>query len=184
MARENIRFYEYGDGSYNMVDTNLYGRFFEYEDSCNYYDIDVDKILVYKQSNNEYLIGYNGVNKMDVVPLQLRINSFYCEIYEPKNNDTFMLIKTDDKELFKKIREIWNKIIELIGINNAKDFVKNTNTNNDEFIRADIHKKTSVVKDNYEHELVIVLHSVIDNYLKTSLVQVKMYLLTILMSIQ
>ena len=37
-----------------------------------------------------------------------------------------MSIKSDDKELFRKIREIWNKIIELIGINNAKDFVKNT----------------------------------------------------------
>ena len=184
MAQENIRFYEYGDGSYIMVDVYLYGRFFEYEDSYNYYDIDVDKILIYKQSNNEYFIRYNDVNKMDVVPLQLRINNFYCEIYEPKNNDTIMLIKSDDKELFRKIREIWNKIIELIGINNAKDFVKNTITNNDEFIRVDIHKKTSVVKDTYECELVIVLHSVIDNHIKVSLVQVKMHPLTILISIQ
>ena len=184
MAPENIRFYEYGDGSYIMVDVYLYGRFFEYEDSYNYYDIDVDKILVYKQSNNEYFIRYNDVNKMDVVPLQLRINNFYCEIYEAKNNDTIMLIKSDDKELFRKIREIWNKIIELIGINNAKDFVKNTITNNDEFIRVDIHKKTSVVKDTYECELVIVLHSVIDNHIKVSLVQVKMHPLTILISIQ
>ena len=147
MARENnIRFYEYGDGSYNMIDVYLYGRFFEYEDSYNYYDIDVDKILIYKQSNNEYFIRYNDVNKMDAVPLQLRINDFYCEIYEPKNNDTFMLIKSDDKKLFRKIREIWNKIIELIGINNAKDFVKNTVTNNDEFIRVDTHKKQALLK--------------------------------------
>ena len=146
MARENIRFCEYGDGSYNMVDVYLYGRFFEFEDSYNYYDIDVDKILVYKHSNNEYFIRYHGVNKMDVVPLQLRINNFYCEIYEPKNNDTIMLIKSDDKELFRKIREIWNKIIQLIGINDAKDFVKNTITNNDEFIRVHIHKKQAFLK--------------------------------------
>ena len=37
-----------------------------------------------------------------------------------------MSIQSDYKELFKKLREIWNKFIELIGINNAKDFVKNT----------------------------------------------------------
>ena len=71
MAWENIRFYEYGDGSYNMVDVYLYDRFFAYEDSYNYYDTDVDKRLVYKQSNNGYFIVYNDVNKMDVVPLQL-----------------------------------------------------------------------------------------------------------------
>ena len=167
-----------------MVDVYLYGKFVEYEDSDSFYNIDVDKILVYKQSNSEDFIRYNDVSKMDVAPLQLRINNFYCEINEPKNNDTFMLIKSNDKELFRKIREIWNKVIELIGIDNAKDVVKNTVTNNDEFIRVDIPKKTSVVKDNYERKLVIVLHSVVDNYLKASLVQVKMHVLTILMSIQ
>ena len=146
MAQENIRFYEYGDGSYNMVDVYLYGRFFEYEDSDSFCDIDVDKILVYKQSNSEDFIRYNDVNKMDVVPLQLRINNFYCEINEPKNNDTFMLIKSDDKKLFRKIREIWNKVIELIGINNAKDVIKNTVTNNDEFIRVDIPKKQALLR--------------------------------------
>ena len=31
MAQENIRFYEYGDGSYNMVDVYLPGRFFGYK---------------------------------------------------------------------------------------------------------------------------------------------------------
>ena len=75
-----------------------------------------------------------------------------------------MLIKSNDKELFRKIREIWNKIIEPIGINNAKDFVKNTITNNNDFIRVDIHKQKSVVKDNYERELEIILHCVIDNH--------------------
>ena len=33
-----------------------------------------------------------------------------------------MSIQSDDKELFIKLREIWNKIIELTGINNTKDF--------------------------------------------------------------
>ena len=36
-----------------------------------------------------------------------------------------MFIYNDDKELFRKCREIWNKITELIGINNAPDFVEN-----------------------------------------------------------
>ena len=77
-----------------------------------------------------------------------------------------MFIQSDDKELFQKIREIWNKIIELIGINNAKDFVKNTiDDKADKFIMVDVHKKIQA-------KLVIVLHSVIDNYLKTSLIQV------------
>ena len=84
-----------------------------------------------------------------------------------------MSIESDDKELFKKIREIWNKIIELIGINNAKDFVKNTIDDDDEFIMVDVHKNTSFVEGNYRDKLVIVLYSVIGNYLKTSLIQLK-----------
>ena len=31
-----------------------------------------------------------------------------------------------DEKLFKKCREIWNRINELIGINNAPDFVQTT----------------------------------------------------------
>ena len=86
-----------------------------------------------------------------------------------------MSIKSDDKELFRKIREIWNKIIELIGINNAKDFVKNTIDDDDEFIMVDVHKNTSFVEGNYRNKLVIVLHSVVDNYLKTPLIQAKIH---------
>ena len=64
-----------------------------------------------------------------------------------------------------------NKIIELIGINDAKDFVKYTIDNDaDEFIMVDVHKNTSFVKDNNSDELVIVLHSVTDSCLKTSLI--------------
>ena len=35
-----------------------------------------------------------------------------------------MLIYNDDKEFFRERIEIWNKIIELIGINNPIDFVE------------------------------------------------------------
>ena len=43
-----------------------------YEDPYNY-DIDIDKILLFKKSDNEYIIRYNDVNRMTVVPLQLKI---------------------------------------------------------------------------------------------------------------
>ena len=95
---------------------------------------------------------------MNVVPLQLKIKNFLCEKHEVKNNITLMSIQSNDKELFKKCREIWNKIIELIGINNAKDFVKNTiDDAGDEFIMVDVHKNTSFVEDNYTGKLVTVL---------------------------
>ena len=175
--QENIWFYEYNEGSYKMVDQYLYGRYFGYEDSYNYYDIDADKISLYKKSDNEYFLSYNDVNKMTIVPLKLKmkIALLQLKIHKLKNNITLMSIKSDNKELFKKIREIWNKIIELIGVNNSKDFVKNTvDDNADELlIIVDVPKNASIAEGNYRGELVIVLHSVIDNYLKTSLVQVR-----------
>ena len=84
-----------------------------------------------------------------------------------------MSTQSDDKELFKKCREIWNKIIELIGISNAKDFVKNTINDADEFIMVDVHKNTSFVEGNYSNKIVIVSHSVTDNCFKASLIQPK-----------
>ena len=68
MDQENIMFFENDDKSYTMVDLYLNSRFLGYKDSYNYYDIDVDKILLFKKSNNEYIIRYNDVNKMTVVP--------------------------------------------------------------------------------------------------------------------
>ena len=168
-------FFENDDISYTIVDLYLNNRCFGYKDSYNYHDIDVDKISLFKKSDNEYIIRYNDVNKMTVIPLQLKIKNYFGKIHELKNNITVMSIQSDDKELFRKIREIWNKIIELIGINNAKDFVKNTIDDHDEFIMVDVHKNTSFVEGNYRNKLVIVLYSVIDNYLKTSLIQAKIH---------
>ena len=56
------------DESQAMDDLYLNNRFFGYKDSYNFYDIDVDKIL-FKKSDNEYIIRYNSVNKMTIVPL-------------------------------------------------------------------------------------------------------------------
>ena len=49
MDQKNIMFFENNDKSYTMVDLYLNGRFLGYKDSYNYYDIDVDKILLYKR---------------------------------------------------------------------------------------------------------------------------------------
>ena len=69
MDQENIMFFENDDKSYTVVDLYINSnRYLKYIDSYNYYDIDVDKILLFKKSNNEYIIRYNDVNKMTVVP--------------------------------------------------------------------------------------------------------------------
>ena len=169
-------FFENDDKSYTVVDSYINSnRYLKYIDFYNYYDIDVDKILLFKKSDNEYIIRYNDVNKMMIVPLQLKINNSYNEINAFKKNNKVMLIYNDDKEFFRKCIEIWNKIIELIGINNPIDFVEADYDAYELLITADIHKNTSfVIEDNYRYghnKVVIVLHSVINDYVKTSLVQ-------------
>ena len=72
MDQENIMFFENDDKSYTMVDQYINNRYLKYIDSYNYYDIDVDKILLLKKSDNEYIIRYNNVNKMMILPLQLK----------------------------------------------------------------------------------------------------------------
>ena len=99
MAEENM-FFENDDKSYTVVDPYINSnRYLEYIDSYNYYDIDVDKILLFKKSDNEYIIRYNNVNKMMIVPLQLKINNSCNEINTFENNRV-MLIYNDDKRIF------------------------------------------------------------------------------------
>ena len=109
-----------------------------------------------------------------IVPLQLKIMNFYNELNTLKNNNKVMFIYNDDKGFFRKCTEIWNKIIELIGINNPIGFVE-ADDHDKLFITADVHKNTSfVIEDNYRYghnKVVIVLHSVINDCIKTSLVQ-------------
>ena len=96
------------------------------------------KYYYLKNNNNEYIIKYNDVNKMTIVPLQLKIKIFFCELHTYANNNRVMPIHSDNKELFRKCREIWNKITELIGINTAQDFVETTLDDGDEFIMVDV----------------------------------------------
>ena len=173
MDQNNITSFENDDESYTMVDLYLNNRFLGYKDSYNCYDIDIDKIL-FKKSDNEYIIRYNNVNKKMTVPLQLKINNSYNEITAFENSNKVMLIYNDDKDAFRKCIEIWDKIIELIGINNHIYFLK-ADEDDELFIMADVHKNTSfVIEDNYRYghnKVGIVLHSVINDCIKTSLVQ-------------
>ena len=177
MARENIMFFENDDKSCTVIDLYLNHKiFFEHKDFYNYYDIDVDKILLFKKSDNEYIIRYNDVNKMMIVPLQLKIKNFYNELNTHKNNNKVMFIYNDDKECFRKCREIWNKITELIGRNNPRDFVETDSDYDDnEFIMVDVCKnKSFALEDNYRYghnKLVIVLNSVFNGCLQKLLVR-------------
>ena len=78
--QNNITSFQNDDRSYTIIDLYLNSRFLGCKDSYNYDDIDVDKILLFKKSDNEYIIRYNDVNKMMIVPLQLKINNSYNEI--------------------------------------------------------------------------------------------------------
>ena len=49
MDQEIIMFFKNNDESYTMVDLYLNSRFIGYEDSFNFYDIDTDKILLFKK---------------------------------------------------------------------------------------------------------------------------------------
>ena len=100
MAEENIMFFENDDKSYTMVDLYLNSRFLGYKNAYSYYDIDVDKIFLFKKSDNEYIISYNDVNKVLIVPRQLKIKNFYNELNTFANYNRAIIIFNDDKEFF------------------------------------------------------------------------------------
>ena len=57
-----------GIKSYTMIDQYLNNNISSgYKDFYNYYDIDLDKILLLKKSRNEYFVRYNDVNKKKIV---------------------------------------------------------------------------------------------------------------------
>ena len=136
------------------------------------YNSDVDKISLFVKSHNEYIITYNDASKNKIVPLQLKIrNVYFGELHMYMSNIKEMPIHSDDKELFRKCREIWDKINELIGINNPRGFVETSLDDDDQFVMVYIEKNTSTVKDKYRNNLVFVLHSVINDFPQVSLVQ-------------
>ena len=147
MDQENITFSENHGKSCTMTDLHLlgYNTSFSYENSCNYYDIDVDKISLLKKSDNEYFIRYNDVNKNKIVPLQLKIENYFFGKLDFHYYTAGVIVESNDKESFIKCRELWNKIIEIMDIDNLNDFVVIDDYG--EFIVLDIEKNTSVIKD-------------------------------------
>ena len=74
------------------------------------------------------------------------------------------------------MREIWNKIIELLGINNAENFVKYTLDDNSKYIEAVVLKDTNFVPINcLKDRIIIALDSVVNNNLKASLLELVKY---------
>ena len=84
-------------------------------------------------------------------------------------NITLIPIYSNDKELFRKCREICNKINELLDIDDPTDFVRTTLCD-DEFFVLDVHKNTSTVRNKYRNNLVFVFHSFLNEFPQTSLV--------------
>ena len=115
-----------GTESYTMIDLYLnFNISFGYKDSYNYYDIDLDKILLLKKSRNEYFVRYNHVNKKKIVPLQVKIENFHlCELHVCTSDIALVSIESDDEEFFIKCREIQGKISELMDMYNHDDFVE------------------------------------------------------------
>ena len=87
------------------------------------------------------------------------------------DNTTTMPIHSDDKGLFRKYIEIWDRINELIGINDPRIFVETTSDDEDEFFMLEVEKNASAIIDKYRNDLVFVFTSVFNNFPQTSLVQ-------------
>ena len=78
-----------------------------------------------------YFVRHNDVNKKKIVRLQLKTNNFsFGNLYMFTRDTTLVPIFSDENAFFRSCREIWNKIIELIGINSLppppRDFVETT----------------------------------------------------------
>ena len=86
------------------------------------------------------------------------------------SNITLTSVHIDDKELFRKCREIWSKINELLGIDYPTDFVRTT-LYDDKSIMLETEKNTSAVTDKYRNDLLFAFLSVLDEFPQSSLVQ-------------
>ena len=77
MDSKNISFFELDGKSYLLIDQNLFGsKWYNYKDAYNYYDTDVNNILLYKKSDNDYVTRYIDKYRSAIAPLQMKINFF------------------------------------------------------------------------------------------------------------
>ena len=114
---------------------------------------------------------YNDVNENKIVPLQLKIANYSLEELDFNRYTADVILERNEKEFFIKYREIWNKIIELMDIDNPKNFVI-IDDYGDEFTVLDIEKNRSAIRDKYRNDLAfVIVVSVINSSLQASLVQ-------------
>ena len=132
-----------------------------------------------KKVTKKHFIRYRHSNQMDILPLQLKMKNFYYEIHDHNKGGKIIYIENSDDGFFQIIREIWNRITKLIGIKNAPDFVQN-NLYDEEYIRANLLRNANFVESNcHKDEVIIVLHSVINNNLKASLLELRKLIMLI-----
>ena len=104
----------------------------------------------------------------------LKITNFYYERKDYNNGDNAIYIENTDERFFEKMKKIWNKIIELLGITYAEDFVQYTLDDNSKYIAADVLENTKFAKDHcYRDKIIIVLDSVVDDILMASLLELR-----------
>ena len=77
MAPENISFFEQDDESFLLIDPYfLNSSWYDYKDCYNYYNIDVNNILPYKERDYEYVIRYINKYRSAIAPLQIKVKNF------------------------------------------------------------------------------------------------------------
>ena len=64
----------------------------------------IENITIQKR-DNKYFIRYYHSNKMDIVPLKLKIKIFYYEIQDYNNGNNTIYIENSDKGFFETMRE-------------------------------------------------------------------------------
>ena len=61
-------------------------------------------MLLFKSGNKHFII-YKHSDKMDIVPLQLKIKDFYYEIQNYGSGDNIICIENSDKGFFEKMEK-------------------------------------------------------------------------------
>ena len=104
MVRKNIRLYVRNKW-YFIVGQYQNDTCFYNEGAYFYYDIDVGKIWLFKQGKNKYFIRCEDSDKMDIVPLQLKINNFYWEIDDDDGLNKGFILKIVIKNFLEKLEK-------------------------------------------------------------------------------
>ena len=97
--------------------------------------------------------------------MQLKIENYYFDKLDFNYCTASVIVESNDKEFFIKCREIRNKIIELMDIDNPNDFVI-IDDYGDEFIVLDIEKIQALLEINIEIILYLLLQVLLIMYFK------------------